>query len=611
MVWGIFLKNIKLLSLLLFFTLNNGISQVDERPLSQASQGSQKRQFKSKAGKGIKLKIDRSKLITLDCYNADIRDVLRTLAEQQGINIVTHQSVRGRVSLRLSKVPFEVVLKTLLEAYDFTWEVKDNIYVVKRAPRRKILDIKASPEKLTLNVKNADVREVLNEISKQAGLNIILDSSVRGTLSGNLKDVPLEEGLRTLLSSYGFSIVKSKGIYKVMRRGISPLVGPEGEQLNVIIEDNLVSIEAKDVLIERVIKEIFLQADLNFIAFGTPRGRVTTKFHRFPLDKALSFLLKSTSFKIGKKDGVYLLADKKLAKELLVITEVIPVKHLKAEDALKLVSQTQPEAKVVLIPEQNSLSVTGSSEAVERAREFLAEVDIPSPQVMIEALVVELSEIGAREIGIHSGKYQQGRWGEGDMVTVEIPALTFTYQPLGNLTRDFFLKLQALIEEKKGEIKANPKVATLNGQEAVINIGWYTFYQTTGGTVETPIYTTHRLSTGILLRVKPFITAEGEIICQIQPSVSSSPTKSELGYPEVSETSVSTTLRLKDGESVVIGGLIQAEKRKVMHKIPLLGSIPILGWLFRKTAYDTLKKELIISITPRILPVAQVPDLKE
>jgi type IV pilus assembly protein PilQ len=557
--------------------------------------------------KGIEIKVDKSKLITLDCYDADIRDVLRTLANQQGVNMITHRSVSGRISIHLSNVPFETALKAILSAYHFTYEIKDGIYVISRPDERKMLSIHATRDMLSLNVRNAEIREVLQEIAQQADISIIIDKSVSGTISGNLHGVELEEGLRMLLSSYGFTLTAGENIYRVSRAA-GKVWGEKDKALSVFISGGLVSLEAQNVELETIIREIVSQAGVNYITFGKIPGQISIKVKNIPLGEVLNLVLKGTSFTCRKIDhNIYIfgsMVGKGQVPDLVSTSKLIKIKYLKAEDIPGLLPESLKGVKIKVVKQQNALLVTDSPTMIERVEDFIEEIDQPAPQVMIEALVVELSKSGSRELGIYSGKYvyYTKEFQTPATVSWEIPGTTFTYQPLGKLAPDFFLKLHAIIEDKKGKIKANPKITTLNGEEANIRIGWYTFYQTTSGTLETPVITTHRVDTGIVLKIKPFVTANGEIITQVNTSISSAPTKSKEGYPEVSETSIDTILRLKDGETMITGGLIQTEKRNVQTKIPILGSIPFLGALFRSSTTDLLEKELIISITPHILP---------
>jgi type II secretory pathway component GspD/PulD (secretin) len=157
-------------------------------------------------------------------------------------------------------------------------------------------------------------------------------------------------------------------------------------------------------------------------------------------------------------------------------------------------------------------------------------------------------------------------------------------------------------------VLANPKVATLNGHEASILVGTRVPYVVTGTTFAgggaASTQRVEKEETGIKLRITPLINADGYITTQIDPEVSSI-----IGFkgiandlPVVSTRQVSTSVRLKDGNSVIIAGLLSEENTKAVTKVPLLGDIPGIGLLFQHHTVIVKKTDLVIEVTPRILP---------
>jgi type II secretory pathway component GspD/PulD (secretin) len=155
-------------------------------------------------------------------------------------------------------------------------------------------------------------------------------------------------------------------------------------------------------------------------------------------------------------------------------------------------------------------------------------------------------------------------------------------------------------------VLANPKLATLNGHEASILVGAripFVIQGTTfagGGAAQTQQI--EREEVGIKLRITPLINADGFITTKIEPEVSSATFRGESDLPVVNTRQASTTVRLKDGNSVIIGGLLSEEKTTNVTKVPILGSIPGLGLLFQHQSITSNKKDLVIEVTPRIMP---------
>ena len=159
----------------------------------------------------------------------------------------------------------------------------------------------------------------------------------------------------------------------------------------------------------------------------------------------------------------------------------------------------------------------------------------------------------------------------------------------------------------KAKVLSDPKIATLNNKEATINITTQIPYTTSETTGSTPPITTTAvtyLTTGIVLKVLPIITSDGKVSLKLNPDISQvSPTVTAVagGAPGIDTRSIDTSIIVVDGETVVIGGLIHDYKSEGEFKIPLLGDLPLLGWLFKKKTSERVRRELLIFVTPRIL----------
>jgi type IV pilus assembly protein PilQ len=178
---------------------------------------------------------------------------------------------------------------------------------------------------------------------------------------------------------------------------------------------------------------------------------------------------------------------------------------------------------------------------------------------------------------------------------------------LGRIASDYILDLAITAAARKGKAKvlSDPKVATLNNKEANINITSQIPYQTTevtntsAGSVATTLVT--YVTTGIILKVTPTINSDGRISMKINPSVSQPSATVGVSAPSVDTRSTDTSVIVKNGETIVIGGLIHDSSSDVVYKVPLLGDIPLLGFLFRKKSVSRTRLELLIFVTPKII----------
>lgn len=558
--------------------------------------------------------IDTSE-ITFDFKDADVRDVLRAIGIQAGVNIVVDKSVEGKITVHLEKVSLEDGLSMMLRANGFSLEKREDYYFVKKMEKERIKEITASKERLSLNIKNIPVDELLRDIASQSKINIVADQTVTGEISGILFDVPLERGLSSLLSANGFILKKSAGIYEITKAGGKP---GRRKGLSVTVDkDLLVSLNVSDGDIGDILDEVSSQANLNVVRYGEVRGAVNAKMDKVPLEKAFSLLFQGTNFTYRKVDDIYLIGDKSLtspAAAALTSIKLIPLRYIKADIVPQFLPQMIPAENVKVVKEQNAILIFGTDDLISQAENFIETIDLPTPQIMIEAVIVEFSKSAITEIGF------RGLYAKPDtIVNTLFPHLTYTasdddlndilnvigdYLNLTNLGRvpsNFWLMIDALETKGKAKVKARPRIATLNGNEASIDVGWVSYYRTTTGTVDNPIYQLHSIDAGIKLRIVPWVSSAGEITTVIQTVVSNLKAIGPNGLPEIARRTANTTINIKDGETIAIGGLIQTSDIETRESVPILGSIPIIGALFSQTMTKKEETELIIYITPRIL----------
>jgi type II secretory pathway component GspD/PulD (secretin) len=253
-------------------------------------------------------------------------------------------------------------------------------------------------------------------------------------------------------------------------------------------------------------------------------------------------------------------------------------------------------------------------------------MDVPARQVTLEARIIEVSTTDLKKLGVDwdllnrqsfvviEGKpagtavrdgfpdsvtYFRGTSGRNDLFNIH------------DMWRQGFAwrtALDLLVHNGNARVLANPKIATLNGREASILIGERVPYVVSGtvfaGGGAAPVQQVEKEEVGIKLRITPLINPDGYITTQISPEVSSitefKGTNNDL--PVISTRQASTTVRLKDGSSVIIGGLLSETKSSTVTKVPLLGDIPGLGFLFQHHATSLDKTDLVIEVTPHIMP---------
>ncbi len=251
--------------------------------------------------------------------------------------------------------------------------------------------------------------------------------------------------------------------------------------------------------------------------------------------------------------------------------------------------------------EQNAIVVTAPSQMLAKIGRDLSRVDLLSPQIVIEAIAVEFSDTTDKDV---SALFNQSRT---TSVTTGDSALgKLTYSTIGALAKSFDATLKALEIKGKAWVRARPQMAVLNGKNAEIFIGAQRFVQvqSTGfGGNQTRI---QPVDVGVKFSVTPLTGGNGEITTRISPEVSNiTELDIQTGLPVLSTRRADTTVRVKDGETIAIGGLILQQDQRTDRKIPGFGDLPLVGHVFRSQKRNQVQTELVIFITPRILPPDQ------
>ena len=369
------------------------------------------------------------------------------------------------------------------------------------------------------------------------------------------------------------------------------------------------------------------QTDLQLITYGSIKSEVNAKIRDVPIEQAIALLLGGTRFTFVIKDSVILIGDRNAATpsgQAFTKSELLPLKHVKADEVAKNLPKTILATSINVIKEQNALLVSGTSEDVAVVREFTKTVDIPTPQVRIDAVIVEYSEDLTKEFGINywnslpemnRQSYKlvpspDTRAGAGS-TALEIGAAgkdiknILGFIPVvGKIPDDFFAVLRILESQNKAKILAQPSILTLNGNKASINVNETEYFKVVTGVQEYQTTRFQPITFGIVLNITPWISQSGQITAEIAPEVSNSQgTNTSQGdnYPNVYTRSLSTTVRLNNGQTLVLGGLIKNNETTFEQKIPFLGDIPIIGNLFKYSGKTRSKTNLVIYITPHIV----------
>jgi len=369
---------------------------------------------------------------------------------------------------------------------------------------------------------------------------------------------------------------------------------------DVVVRDGKVSIYAVRAKLMPLLAKLADLTSANLAVDDSVKDReVSMALEELSLDEALTAITSGYGLALAKANDVYMICDgtpADLATYRLSSTESFRMKYIKAQTASGLLP-TFLYSFLHVNEAQNAVVVTAPGKMLDKIRSDFGKVDIAPPQIMIEALAVEVASTDDLDAAL-STFYQT------DQLTTTTDASTgdITYRTLGQLPIEFQARLKALVASGKAKVRSDPRMAAVNGQQADLFIGQTKFMKVSINTSAGKQEYIQGVDVGVKLQVRPWTGGNGEITVTLQPEVSNiSEQERETGLPVLSTRRAETTVRVKDGETIMIGGLTQRQDYRTRTKVPILGDIPLLGALFQTTKTSSINSELVIFVTPHIL----------
>jgi type II secretory pathway component GspD/PulD (secretin) len=435
---------------------------------------------------------------------------------------------------------------------------------------------------ITLDVKEMEITDVLRMISDQSGLNIIASKNVKGLVAINLQNIPVEKALDAILKVNNCGYVKEGGIIQVY-------TNPELTQREQLLKS------ATRVFHLNYVKAADLKQALT--SLKSAKGTVEVE------PKTNSVVVTDTVEYVRSIEEAIKEMDKKLE------TKIYRLNYAKPADLQKTLLGIIPAAEgdVLIDDRTNSLVVTASPVVLSKMDTLISNWDKQAPQVLIEAKIMQITLEKNKFIGI-DWQYQNP---DKHTITVgakNLPIPTgvpyvdaFKIGVLG--VDDYQVAIHALENSSDVNLISSPQIVTLDNKEARILIGssepYEIFHFDERGIINGKEI--KFVEVGIKLTVIPKITDNGFITMNIHPEVSSPRKGTVTDALAVDTTEANTVMTVKDGNTVVLGGLIKDDNEKHLAKVPLLGDIPLIKYFFRNYYNTKTKKEIVIFITPKII----------
>jgi type IV pilus assembly protein PilQ len=420
----------------------------------------------------------------------------------------------------------------------------------------------------------------------------------------------------------------------------------------ISVEDGRITLHAKDEDLTKVLETLSRLNEVNIIASKSVKGKISADLYKVTVDEVLDAICRANDLRwVREKGFIYVYTPAELEaiqqNDSRLVTEVFQLNYLTSGEAVKLIQPILSKKATTAVNTASEVGIASGSVAVggnsyplqdcvvvrdfpenlEEVRKTLKKMDQRPRLVMVEATILQVQLTDTTSLGINFNTLEgvdfrdlaintepttapatittaaaatpratQHEWGQ---VYTQGFAAPGTGLNIGVVTNNVSIFINALEDVTDTTVLSNPKVLTLNKQRAEVMVGDRIGYRTTTFTETQAYETVEFLESGTQLVFRPFISDDGYIRMEVHPEVSNGDLVNNL--PRESTTEVTCNVMIKDGHTLVIGGLFDENSSIGRTQVPGLGNIPGLGWLFRSREDSTTRNEIIVLLTPHII----------
>ncbi|MEO0468208.1 MAG: type II and III secretion system protein [Bacteroidota bacterium] len=556
--------------------------------------------------KPVKISYTDGKL-SLDLRNDSLLAVIRKVSELTGRKIITKPGTEGMLSLFLPPTDVDTALEALFIANGFSFQPRrKGYYVLQAIERFQPADEPARPQGgtdfmveafadadfdyISIEARNADLQALVEQIFAETGVDYLLYEQLSGVITMNADMTRLEDALRYLFQGTAYTYKKDESLYLI---GAKDLEGMRSTRI-----------------VKMKYRPTFQAIDLIPGVEGSESSSLSQEGNSSSLRQNPEFRNNQSTFSDPRFSGntsfqqnnSYVSTDASIPPEIL--------------------RTRAGEVEIIEYPELNRIILRGPTDRVDEVAFFLEEIDQPVPMVKVEMVVVEVNKERLLSTGVNAGLRQAGDSTGGNQDV--LPGIDYTLNGaaintilggspvlsnLGMLRSNFYLQLRA--QETRGNVKVRmqPVLSMLNGRAASLVIGQTQYYlletQTaSNGAVNNFQQFTQRferIEANVSLSIKPYISEDDMVTLEILPDFTTPVGAFDSQVPPTIATRrFDSIIRVKNGETVILGGLSEEETRDNSRGVPLLSRIPILRRLFGSVDTGKATSSLIIYITPVI-----------
>jgi type IV pilus assembly protein PilQ len=555
---------------------------------------------------------DLDKIIVNNFYDAMVKDVFVFLVKKHEL----HVEIVGSI-ISFSKKP----------------PIKEEpaVYV----PKEINVTYKTENEFLSLDLKRDSLYRVAEAITRASDKNVVLAPNIKDRLvSVYIENRPFDQTVEMMSRSNGLKVTSDENGFYYIELDEQPVKNPGNggtrpgnkrlnPELDIVRNSNdqdRLDVEAKDTPIQDIIEQASSELGEKYFMYDIPEGNTTLKVEGVTFEELLEHILSTTDYTFKKDEKYYLIGNR--TGEGLRATELIQMENRTIENVMNHIpAELLAGLDVKEFVDLNGLIVSGSYIAISELKEFLRSIDQVVPLVQVEIMIVESIRTSNLNTGIEAGLSNEpvvtnGTIFPGVDMTLGSETINglinafngFGIINLGAVTPNFYVTLQAMEDNSMIDISSTPNISTLNGHEATFSVGQTDYYQEeqvnfqpniSGGSIASN-RVWKSTDANLSVTVTPNVSADEYVTLDINVEQNDFIAGAGDGAPPGKSTrSFSSLVRVKNGETILMGGLEIDNKSDSGSGTPFLSRVPILKYLFssRNRSKDKRKLHIFIKTT--------------
>jgi type IV pilus assembly protein PilQ len=522
-------------------------------------------------------------------------------------------------------------------------------YVPVIKPVNKEINAKynSSDNTLSMALDNDSLTSVAKKITQVSGKNVVVPNSMQGKkVSAFIAAAPFETAMDKLAYTNEIKMVKtSDNFYLFQPLGENEELYINGDKSTsvrntfkpanttaggngstqvysrMVSGQKLISADALNAPIINLVKQASQELNKNYSVYSDIKGTIDIHVKDIPYDDFLSLLFKGTDYTFQSENGIYLIGDRKL--EGLRTFKSIHLQYRSLDTVMSMIpSDWKRGIEIREFREQNTLLLSGSSAQIREVENFIRQLDVLVPVVLIEVTLIDFHKTRTVSTGISAGVSDSVKTG-GSV----LPGINFTLSAnsvnsflnsiskvtsinLGHVVPNFYVSLQALEANSNVDVRSVPKLSALNGHAATLSIGSKLYYKNTtqnlypSGTSNASIFTNvyTPVEANLSIELKPVVSGDDQVTMSIKVNISdftSIPTDGS--PPPQSISKFETSLRVHNEDTILLGGIERTENDESSSGTPILSRIPILKWIFSSRTKTSSKVVTVLFIKSTIL----------